>query len=1001
MEWAEALKDRVMLYESTLIEIMTSVELRTEEITEEDSVKMGVTKLASQELHGLLKDRTQGSANSIVRDNTKGVGIESWRRLCFQYNPKTLRGTMAAQHKELHPKGAKKMSELPKCIADWERDLRRCSQEGRSQPDNETKRLALLRMLPTKQREALWDNADVLYPTFRDLMQKVQKLVQEDVDNHNGVGPMDIDNIDEPDDDDWVSTGQTFAGKGQSGEDVIFVLQRKGNMTRISQKGRGRGRPGGGAPPWKRSAPIKDEGAPGSPTWDKNGCARCGRGGHWAKECHAKTDIFGNPPKEKPPARKTKGRGKGALADLTDEQAEGTAEDANGEVDPNDMCEESDGEIGQMFMLEDDACQCCDPWLQSELDPWFKVGPSGKVQKQALEPIQLSTTIESRPAPIQLSTTIRSDHFDQYYNSTARLPQSENIQNTMPAFPSPAQTSGRSSPLMSESSNSEQWFAHFRSCDCRHCGLAPPTLQQISPLTIKIRDIERQAMNQAIMDEVAKLAANGVGCSESESEIDFEAYDDEDQSTPELDNDMTQIEKVNEMTTPKTMCVDSQGITVYPEPQAQPMPSPVPEVGNLRAVPAEVDRAPPGTPAGEDVGNLRAVPASAPVAQSLHRHPPQPYTGPNDNDSEDEVEPPPGIDQGNSRIARKKNNRFTKSQRRNMRRRERKTKQSPINDNNDANDNDGSNHIDLLGMRVRTRGGREGVVTDYDPNDQLLQFKVVFEDSEMPSADWLHGADVFTINGFDIFTNKPYNPARFPESNSALDRPSASVGPSIMASTHGGRSGHEAGADSIPAVPVGGQGEDRHEGADPKAELDEDDDDDMLCALPTEEGIGDQYGLHEIPGGIGIDSCASDNVMARSMLPGYTVKSSAGSRRGQRWGSASGHGITNEGEVTYRFMTEHGDVASGTTQIGEVKRPLAAVSNITKGKVKKIAFFCEDEDWIIDRRDPVAEEILKLVRRAKLKTKVHEHKGTYRMRAWLMPPKVEKGAKAPFHRQEA
>ena len=100
-------------------------------------------------------------------------------------------------------------------------------------------------------------------------------------------------------------------------------------------------------------------------------------------------------------------------------------------------------------------------------------------------------------------------------------------------------------------------------------------------------------------------------------------------------------------------------------------------------------------------------------------------------------------------------------------------------------------------------------------------------------------------------------------------------------------------------------------------------------------------------------------------------------------------------------MTEHGDVASGTTQIGEVKRPLAAVSNITKGKVKKIAFFCEDEDWIIDRRDPVAGEIFELVKKAKLKTKVHEHKGTYRMRAWLMPPKVKKEGQAPFHRQGA
>ena len=99
-------------------------------------------------------------------------------------------------------------------------------------------------------------------------------------------------------------------------------------------------------------------------------------------------------------------------------------------------------------------------------------------------------------------------------------------------------------------------------------------------------------------------------------------------------------------------------------------------------------------------------------------------------------------------------------------------------------------------------------------------------------------------------------------------------------------------------------------------------------------------------------------------------------------------------------MTEHGQVAQGDTEIGEVRRPLAAVSNITK-KAKKIAFFCEDEDWIIDRRDPVASEIIKLVQKAKMKTKVHEHKGTYRMRAWLIPPKSTNDEAAPFGRQGA
>ena len=76
---------------------------------------------------------------------------------------------------------------------------------------------------------------------------------------------------------------------------------------------------------------------------------------------------------------------------------------------------------------------------------------------------------------------------------------------------------------------------------------------------------------------------------------------------------------------------------------------------------------------------------------------------------------------------------------------------------------------------------------------------------------------------------------------------------------------------------------------------------------------------------------------------------------------------------------------------------MAAVSNISK-KGNKMVLFCEDNDWAIDRRDPIADEILSLVRKVKMKTKIHEHKGTYRMRAWLMP---ESASPAPFGRQEA
>ena len=100
-------------------------------------------------------------------------------------------------------------------------------------------------------------------------------------------------------------------------------------------------------------------------------------------------------------------------------------------------------------------------------------------------------------------------------------------------------------------------------------------------------------------------------------------------------------------------------------------------------------------------------------------------------------------------------------------------------------------------------------------------------------------------------------------------------------------------------------------------------------------------------------------------------------------------------------MTDTGAVGSGTTQVGDVQRPLAVVSK--NSKAGNITVFSEGEDWIIDRRDPLAEQIITLIQKVKKKTRIYEHRGTYRMRAWMIPdgPAGDKTiAKAsPFVRQ--
>ena len=68
---------------------MKIVEQKTSPIDADESRKMGITDAASKEMHGFLKDRTEGTAHSIIRNNRSEVGIESWRLLVTQFSPKT------------------------------------------------------------------------------------------------------------------------------------------------------------------------------------------------------------------------------------------------------------------------------------------------------------------------------------------------------------------------------------------------------------------------------------------------------------------------------------------------------------------------------------------------------------------------------------------------------------------------------------------------------------------------------------------------------------------------------------------------------------------------------------------------------------------------------------------------------------------------------------------------------------------------------------------------
>ena len=89
------------------------------------------------------------------------------------------------------------------------------------------------------EKEKVRDVADKLYPTFAELLGKIQEMVQEEMDAKLGVGPMDIDHVYDDQEGEWKAAGQVLSGRGAQGEEVLYMLQKRGNSTRIAPKGGG------------------------------------------------------------------------------------------------------------------------------------------------------------------------------------------------------------------------------------------------------------------------------------------------------------------------------------------------------------------------------------------------------------------------------------------------------------------------------------------------------------------------------------------------------------------------------------------------------------------------------------------------------------------------------------------------------------------------------------------------------------------------------------------
>ena len=92
LTWAEHIKDRTQLYNQAVVDAMDQAAQKDTVITEEVSDALVVGPQENRQLHGFLKDRTDNTANMLIRNNKGGLGLESWRLLWRNFNPQTIFG---------------------------------------------------------------------------------------------------------------------------------------------------------------------------------------------------------------------------------------------------------------------------------------------------------------------------------------------------------------------------------------------------------------------------------------------------------------------------------------------------------------------------------------------------------------------------------------------------------------------------------------------------------------------------------------------------------------------------------------------------------------------------------------------------------------------------------------------------------------------------------------------------------------------------------------------
>ncbi|CAE7256390.1 CACNA1B [Symbiodinium sp. CCMP2592] len=268
------------------------------------------------QLYAVLQSLLEDEPFSIIRNISKGNGLEGWRKLARRYDPAT-GGRKKSLLKHILTPERQKLSELSAYLEQWMELVRRYEERrgagGRAELPNDIKISILESICPVELEKHLQLNRQRL-DTFEEVYDEIASYLETRVGIKLKIGTGHPSN---PDAMDVGSFGK--GGKKGKGKD-----KGKGKP---KGKDKGKGKGGG------------NKGHDNNKKNDPNVCNVCGKTGHWARDC-----WYNKGPQGKKGGGK-KGKGKGGKHGKT--KGANSMEEAEGEEEPK---QEPEAETGFLLL---------------------------------------------------------------------------------------------------------------------------------------------------------------------------------------------------------------------------------------------------------------------------------------------------------------------------------------------------------------------------------------------------------------------------------------------------------------------------------------------------------------------------------------------------------------------------------------------------------------------------------------------------------------------------